>query len=82
VKIHIANNGEVSLEFGAYNPLCCSHRFMGKLSIDGSTLQGDFPPGPNQTPHAAVWTRLHSDSCVDPTTLHKVQPLACPTGKN
>jgi hypothetical protein len=81
-KIHLANNGEVSLEFGAYNPMCCSHRFIGKLSTDGSTILGDFPPGPNQNPHTANWTKVQSDSCVDPTALQRVQPLACPPDKN
>jgi hypothetical protein len=81
-QIHLANNGEVSLELGAYNPMCCSHQFIGKLSTDGSTLQGDFPPGSNQNPHAEIWTKVHSGSCVDPTTLNRFQSQACPPGKN
>jgi len=81
-KIHLANNGEVSLELGAYNPICCSHLFIGTLSSDGSTLQGNFPPGPNQAPHAATWTKLSSDFCVDPASLYRLKPIACPPGKN
>jgi hypothetical protein len=53
-KVHLANSGEVSLEFGAYNPLCCSHLFIGKLSADGSSLPGDFPPGLNRVKDAAI----------------------------
>lgn len=61
-KVHLVNNGEVSLEFEAYNPMCCSHLFIGKLSADGSSLQG------KQGPFAAIWTKVHRDSCVDSTT--------------
>lgn len=79
-KVHLSNDGQVSLELGAYNAMCCSHAFTGHLSADGSTIAGDFPPGPNQNPHAANWTRMNGDSCIDPTTLPKTLPKACAPG--
>jgi hypothetical protein len=79
VKVHLADNGEVSLEFGAFNPVCCPHQFIGKLSADGSTLRGDFPPGLNQSSHPAIWTKMSNDVCVDPSALHQQHSLRPPS---
>jgi len=80
-RVHMNEDGEVSLELGAYNPMCCSRTFKGHLSTDGNMIVGDFPPGTNQSPHAAVWTKMAEDSCVDPATLPKALPKACPPGQ-
>ena len=79
-KVDPAGNQQVSVEFGAYNPICCSHRFIGMLSADGTTLRGAYPPGPNQTSRAATFTRMHGESCVDSAVLHSYEPAHCPSG--
>jgi hypothetical protein len=67
VKVHLENNREISMEFGAYRALCCSHLFVGKVSDDGSTFRGHYPPGLNQAPHPAAWTKLRGGTCLEPT---------------
>jgi len=64
-KVEVAGDGQVSVEFGAYSGICCPHDFMGKVSGDGSTLEGEFPPGPNQAPYAASFAKMRGDSCVE-----------------
>jgi hypothetical protein len=66
-KVHLENNGETSVEFGAYRALCCSHLFVGTLSDDGTTLRGHYPPGLNQAPHPGTWTKLRGGTCMEPT---------------
>lgn len=73
-KAHRAKDGEVSLELGAYSPLCCSQTFTGRLSTDRSSLSGAFLPSPNHIPHAAQWTRAAGDSCVGPAAARSPDP--------
>jgi len=80
-KVHLVGGRQISLELYAYSPICCSHIFIGELSADGSTIKGDFPPGPNQFPHAASLTKLPGDSCVNPSMIPKHLPVPCPPGK-
>jgi hypothetical protein len=82
LKVHLAADGQVSLELGAYSALCCSHLFTGHLSADGTTIDGNFPPGPNQYPHTGVWTKLPGDTCFNPAALPKSRPKRCPPAKN
>ena len=65
LKAHRAKDGEVSLEFDAYSPLCCSQTFTGKLSADRSSLIGSFLPSPNHISRAAQWTRVLGGSCME-----------------
>lgn len=62
-RVERNSTGEVSIVFGAYNPLCCSHEFDGRLSADGSQLRG------NQFSRPATFTKMRGDSCVDPAAL-------------
>ena len=78
MKVHHADDGNVTFELGAYNGICCPHLYSGKLSADGVTIRGDFPPGPNQAPHAVAWKKMPGDSCVNPAELHKFQATPCP----
>jgi hypothetical protein len=73
-KVDVASDEKIDLEFTAYSAICCSHHFIGKLSVDGSILAGEFPPGPNQSPQAAIFTKMRGDSCVDATALHGYEP--------
>jgi hypothetical protein len=72
-KVDLSGNEQVSLELGAYNPICCPQRFTGHLAVDGITITGDFPSGPNQSPHAGVWTKRPGNTCIDATELPKTQ---------
>jgi hypothetical protein len=77
VKVHLAGDGQVLLEFGAYNAMCCSYTYIGKLSVDGSILQTKLLPALNQVPHAARWSKMPGDACVDPSTLRRAQAAPC-----
>jgi hypothetical protein len=77
-KVNLDDSGEVSLEFNAYSGFCCSQLLKGKLSADGSTIQGRFATGLNQFPHTAKWTKMPGDSCVKPSTLPKHPSAPCP----
>jgi hypothetical protein len=78
-KVHLAANGSVSLELNAYSMMCCSHHFIGQLSADGKTIQGNFPTGLNQSPNAGVWTKRPGNTCVDATDLPKTHPKCEPS---
>ena len=58
VKVERFSNGIVRVSFGAYNPVCCPHDFLGKLDADDSMLRGNFDYGP------ATFARTSGDSCV------------------
>ncbi|MGC2398427.1 MAG: hypothetical protein WA510_01525 [Acidobacteriaceae bacterium] len=64
VKVELAGNGYISVEFGAYSGICCPHTFLGKVSADGSSLEGHFP-GPNLAPYAPKFAKMRGDSCVE-----------------
>lgn len=81
-KVHLTGDGRVSLELGAYNPMCCSRPFTGHLAANGTMIEGDFPPSPNHIPGAGMWIKVHGNACVDPATLPQPLPKPCPSGKN
>jgi len=64
MKVSLQNGDRISFELYAYNAICCSHRFVGILSEDGTPIQGTWPSGTNQAPHNAVWVRMPHDSCI------------------
>lgn len=64
-KVDTERDGKVSVKFGAYSAMCCSHLFVGELSADGATLKGEFAAGPGQFARSAILTRMPGDSCVD-----------------
>ena len=64
IRVKVGDSGKVSLELGAYNPVCCSHTFVGALISHNTLLEGLWPPGPNQAPHAARWIKMSGDSCI------------------
>lgn len=70
-KVDISGDEQISLELGAYSAICYSHRFTGHLAVDGTTISGDFPPGPNQSPNAGVWIKRPGNTCVDAADLPK-----------
>ncbi len=74
-KVDLAGDKFVSVEFGADSPICCSYRFIGKLSADGTKLHGK-----DQTSLDATFTKMHGESCVDPAVLHEHEPAPCPSG--
>ena len=64
LKVHLENDGAVSFELYAYNDVCCSHTFVGKLAEGGDLIQGAWPSGANQAAHNATWKKMPGDSCV------------------
>ena len=64
LKAHLELDGSISFELYAYTGICCSHTFVGKLSEDGSVIQGAWPSGTNQAAHNATWKKMPGDSCV------------------
>ncbi|HLJ79325.1 MAG TPA: hypothetical protein VKT75_18050 [Acidobacteriaceae bacterium] len=64
-KVERSDTGEVSVVFGAYSGGCCSHEFDGKLSADGSKIQG------NHFSRPATLTKMRGDSCVDSAALRR-----------
>jgi hypothetical protein len=78
-KVALSGDDQVSLELGAYSAMCCSHRFTGRLAADGTTISGDFPPGPNQSPNAGVWTKRPGNTCVVAADLPKTRPKCEPS---
>jgi hypothetical protein len=64
MKVHLEADGKVSLELYAYNPMCCSHTFIGTISPNGKVIQGTWPTGPNQSPHNGSWKKVPGDSCL------------------
>jgi hypothetical protein len=63
MKVQAGADGNVSFEFNPFTPICCSHTFVGKPGADGRTMEGAWPPGPNQAPRAASWIKMAHDSC-------------------
>jgi hypothetical protein len=57
VKVESFSSGSVHIQFGAYSGFCCPHDFLGRLSKDGSTLQGAIGSYPE------TFTRVRGDSC-------------------
>ena len=45
LKVHFENDGAVSFELYAYNDVCCSHTFVGKLAEGGDLIQDAWPSG-------------------------------------
>ncbi|MGA2218115.1 MAG: hypothetical protein ABSG51_08515 [Terracidiphilus sp.] len=76
-KVNLTSDGLVSLELGVFNPMCCPHPFSGHLSADGTTIEGNFPPGLNQSLHAGTFTKMPGNTCVDVAKLPKTRPKAC-----
>ncbi len=76
-KVRLVGGRAASLEFAAYNPMCCSQLFTGTLSADGSVIQEDFPPGSHQSSPRAIWTKVRGDACVDPSEVRKVHSTIC-----
>lgn len=81
-KVDLDDAGKVSLVFGTYGGVCCPLEFEGRLSTDGSTLRGAFLSGPNQSPLAATFTKMHGDSCVESVAVRKQKARPSSTGTN
>jgi hypothetical protein len=64
MKVHLDGDENVTLELYALNPMCCSHKFVGRLTHDGNLIEGNWPSGPNQTPDSGSWAKIAGDSCV------------------
>jgi hypothetical protein len=56
-------DGDVSVELPAESAGCCTHKFVGKISQDGSTIRGLWPDGPNQSPHDGQWLKVPASAC-------------------
>jgi hypothetical protein len=78
-KVDLSGDDHVSLELGAYSGMCCSHTFTGHLAADGTTISGDFLPGPNQPPNAGVGTKSPGNTSVAATNLPKTHPKCEPS---
>jgi len=65
VKIRHLENDKFSIEFGAYNGMCCSHLFVGTLTADDTLLSGSWPAGPNQAPHPGSFRKAPPFSCLE-----------------
>jgi hypothetical protein len=63
VKIQPARNGNLSIELGAYNTICCSHSFLATPADGGKAMKADWP---NQSPHRSRWIKMPGDSCIAP----------------
>jgi hypothetical protein len=66
VRIQPARNGNLTIELGAYNPICCSHSFVATSADNGKGMKADWPAGPNQAPHKSRWIKMPGDSCIAP----------------
>ena len=64
LKARLEKDCTVSFEFHAFNDMCCSHTFVGKLAEGGDLIHGTWPSGANQFPHDATWKKMTGDSCV------------------
>ncbi len=58
VKVERFSSGIVRVGFGAYDPICCPHDFLGKLDADDSIITGNYNSSP------VTFARTRSDSCV------------------
>lgn len=58
VNVGAGQGTQVSFEFGAYAGFCCPRRFVGILDKSGSSIEGGWEAGMNQTPHSAAWRRV------------------------
>jgi len=65
-KVEAVGSGSLSVELGAYSPLCCSHRFHATSADSGKVMKADWPAGTNQSPHKSKWTKMPDDTCIDP----------------
>lgn len=62
---------QITVELRAYTAMCCPHPFTAKITVDGLTLMGAWPSGPNQAPRESEWKKMQGNSCVansDPAT--------------
>ncbi len=64
MKVRPESGGRFSFELYAYSGACCSHTFLGLPEADGERMEGFWPPGLKQVPHATSWTKMDGDSCV------------------
>jgi hypothetical protein len=64
VKVNAGESGAVLVELAAYNPICCSHSFIGLPANQGQAMHAYWPAGPNQSPHASEWKRMHGNTCI------------------
>jgi hypothetical protein len=63
MKVQAGADGNVSFEFDPFTPGCCSHTFVGKPGANSKTIEGAWPPGPNQAPRDGSWKKMAHDSC-------------------
>ena len=64
MKVKRNQNGSFSFELGAFNGVCCPHRFAGTLTSSGTQIQGAWLSGPNQIARQGGWTKMSGDSCI------------------
>ena len=64
LKVSRLDGGKYSFGFNAYGGLCCPHTFVGTPNKIGSTMEGEWPAGMNQSPHPGSWKKMKGDSCV------------------
>jgi hypothetical protein len=62
----VGNNGDVSLEVGAYCAMCCSHLLVGAFPKTGLPSEGAFRRDSTKLRTRPSGLKLRNDSCVAP----------------
>ena len=65
MKVKMNSDEGASFEFSASSAECCSDTYIGKPDEGGASIEGRWPPGPNQTPRPDRWRRVAGESCAN-----------------
>lgn len=65
MKVKMNPDETTSFEFSAFTAMCCSHTYIGKLDAGAITIEGRWPPGPNQAPQPDRWRKVAGESCAN-----------------
>jgi hypothetical protein len=66
VKVEPTANGVISIELGAYSPICCPHLFLATPEHGGKDMKADWPLGPSQGPYKSKWIKMPGNTCITP----------------
>lgn len=66
VKVQLAESGTLSVEFGAYSPLCCSQSLRAVSADNGKAMKADWPAGPSYASHKSRWSKMPGNTCIAP----------------
>jgi hypothetical protein len=69
-NVSVSGKTRIAVELRANTVMCCSHPFTATVSPDGSSLVGEWPPGPNQAPRPVKWVRVQGNSCRPTASQH------------